>query len=157
SRSRQPPDAACGRSAAATLSQPQSHSPKTAALPMRPGSPSTGPTSMATRTLTETAETILRSGDNQISLLVADEGLSLTYATRAAGERVPEPHVPQHTEAFYVLEGELTFEVGAERETITLGAGGFVAAPPGVAHAYLTAGDKRARWLVIHARDGGFA
>jgi cupin superfamily acireductone dioxygenase involved in methionine salvage len=66
-------------------------------------------------------------------------------------------HVHQHTEAFYVLEGELTFEVGAERETVTLGARGFVAVPPGVAHSYGTAGDKPARWLVMHAPDGGFA
>jgi uncharacterized RmlC-like cupin family protein len=83
--------------------------------------------------------------------------LSLTYGTRPGGERVTGLHVHQHTEAFYVLEGELTFQVGAERETVTLGAGGFVAVPPGVAHAYGTAGDETARWLVIHAPDGGFA
>ena len=68
-----------------------------------------------------------------------------------------DPHVHEHTEAFYVLEGELTFEVGAERETITLGAGGFVAAPPGLAHSFRTAGGHPARWLIIHAGDGGFA
>lgn len=102
-------------------------------------------------------EPILRSGSREISLLVADENLSLTYASRAAGERVTEPHVHQHTEAFYVLEGALTFEVGAERETITLGAGGFVAAPPGLAHSFRTAGGHPARWLIIHASDGGFA
>ena len=100
---------------------------------------------------------ILRCDSREISLLVADESLSLTCASRAAGERVTDPHVHQHTEAFYVLEGELTFEVGAERETITIGAGGFVAAPPGVAHAYGTAGTRPARWLIIHASDGGFA
>ncbi len=66
-------------------------------------------------------------------------------------------HVHRHTEAFYVLEGRLTFQVGAERETITIGAGGFVAVPPGLAHAYGTAGDRPARWLIVHARDGGFA
>lgn len=66
-------------------------------------------------------------------------------------------HVHQHTEAFYVLEGELTFHVGAEDETVTLGAGGFVAVPPGVAHSYGTAGDAPASWLVVHAPDGGFA
>ena len=89
--------------------------------------------------------------------LVADENLSVTYASRAAGERVTGLHVHQHAEAFYVLEGELTFQVGAERETITIGAGGLVAAPPGLAHGYGTAGDRPARWLVIHAPDGGFA
>ena len=102
-------------------------------------------------------EPILRQDGREISLLVADENLSLTYASRAAGERVTDPHVHQHTEAFYVLEGELTLEVGPGRETITIGAGGFVAAPPGVAHSYLTAGAHPARWLIIHAGDGGFA
>jgi quercetin dioxygenase-like cupin family protein len=37
-----------------------------------------------------------------------------------------------HTDAFYVLEGELAFEIGSERRTITISAGGLVAAPPGV-------------------------
>lgn len=102
-------------------------------------------------------EPILRGDNRVISLLVADENLSLTYAGRAAGERVTDPHVHEHTEAFYVLEGELTFQVGAERQTITIGAGGFVATPSGVAHSFCTAGDQPARWLIIHARDGGFA
>jgi len=91
------------------------------------------------------------------SILVEREDLSVTYGTRPGGERVTSSHVHQHTEAFYVLEGELTFQVGAERETVRLGAGGFVAVPPGVAHSYGTAGDEQARWLVIHAPDGGFA
>ena len=104
-----------------------------------------------------TPEPILRSDSREISLLVADENLSVTYASRAAGERVADPHIHRHTEAFYVLEGELTFEIGAEGETITVGAGGLVVAPPGVAHAYGTAGNHPARWLIIHARDGGFA
>jgi len=102
-------------------------------------------------------ETILRSDGREISLLVADENLSLTYASRPPGERVTDPHVHEHAEAFYVLEGELTLEAGTEREPITIGAGGLVAVPPGLAHSYLTAGSAPARWLIIHAEDGGFA
>ena len=103
-------------------------------------------------------EPILRSDRREISLLVAAENLSLTYASQAAGERVASRHIHhQHTDAFYVLEGELTFEIGAERETVKIGAGGVVAAPPGVAHAFRTAGSRPARWLTIHTRDGGFA
>ena len=63
----------------------------------------------------------------------------------------------EHTDAFYVLEGELTFEIGSEPETITVSSGGFVAAPPEVAHSLRNASDRPARWLTIHARDGGFA
>ncbi len=66
-------------------------------------------------------------------------------------------HLHQHAEAFYVLDGELTFQIGAERETITIDAGGFVALPAGLAHSYRTAGNQPARWLIIHAPDGGFA
>lgn len=102
-------------------------------------------------------EPIIRFDSREISLLVVDENFSLTYASRAAGERVTAPHIHRHTEAFYVLDGALTFEVGAERETITLGAGGFVAVPPGVAHSFRIAGGHAARWLIIHASDGGFA
>jgi quercetin dioxygenase-like cupin family protein len=102
-------------------------------------------------------EPILQGDGREISLLVAAESLSLTYARSAAGERVTGPHVHQHAEAFYVVEGELTFEIGAEGRTITVGSGGFVAVPPGTVHAYGTAGDQPARWLIIHAPDGGFA
>jgi len=104
----------------------------------------------------ETTSTATGAG-HEIRLLVADENLSVTYAARAAGERVTSLHIHQHAEAFYVLAGELIFQVGAERETITIGAGGLVAVPAGLAHSYGTTGDRPARWLVIHAPDGGFA
>ena len=74
------------------------------------------------------------------------------------GEQVAGPHVHhEHTDAFYVLEGELTFEIGREAEAIAVSSGGFVAVPPQVAHSFRNDGDRSARWLTIHARDGGFA
>jgi len=63
----------------------------------------------------------------------------------------------EHTDAFYVLDGELTFEIGREARTITVSPGGFVAAPPELAHSLRNDGDRPARWLTIHAPDGGFA
>ena len=63
----------------------------------------------------------------------------------------------EHTDAFYVLEGDLTFEIGCEAGTITVSSGGFVAAPPELAHSLRNDGDRPARWLTIHAPDGGFA
>ena len=63
----------------------------------------------------------------------------------------------EHTDAFYVLDGELTFEIGCEATTITVSSGGFVAVPPGVAHSLRNGSDRPARWLTIHAPDGGFA
>jgi mannose-6-phosphate isomerase-like protein (cupin superfamily) len=103
-------------------------------------------------------ELILRDEKREISLLLANEDLSLTYGSCAAGERVAGPHIHnQHTDAFYVLEGELTCEIGFGPETVTIGAGSLVAAPPSVAHSLRNAGPQRARWLTIHAADGGFA
>ncbi len=62
-----------------------------------------------------------------------------------------------HTDAFYVLEGELTFEIGRESTTVTVSSGGFVAVPPGVVHSFRVGDHGPARWLTIHAPDGGFA
>jgi quercetin dioxygenase-like cupin family protein len=103
-------------------------------------------------------EAILHGEKREISILVASEDLTVTHARYAAGEQVAGPHVHhEHIDAFYVLEGELTFELGREAETIIVSAGGFVAVPPGVAHAFRNSSDRVASWLTIHAPDGGFA
>ena len=103
-------------------------------------------------------EPILRTAAREVSILLARPEITITHARYAAGQQVAGPHIHhQHTDAFYVLEGELTFEVGREAETITIGAGGFLAAPPRVAHSFRTGSDRPARWLTIHANDGGFA
>ena len=47
--------------------------------------------------------------------------------------------------------GELTFEIGREKKTITVSSGGFVAAPQGVAHSLRNDSDRPACWLTIHA------
>jgi quercetin dioxygenase-like cupin family protein len=50
--------------------------------------------------------------------------------------------------AFYVLEGELEFRVGAE--TVRAQTGSAVVVPPGVVHAFANVGPGRARFLDIH-------
>lgn len=103
-------------------------------------------------------EVISRDPVRQGSFVIAHDDLTITHARYAAGEPVAGRHVHHaHTDAFYVLEGELIFEIGSEAETITVGAGGFVAAPPGLVHAFRVADTGPARWLTIHAPDGGFA
>jgi len=107
---------------------------------------------------TTEGEPILQSEKREISMLVAREDVTITRARYAADEPVAGPHVhTTHTDAFYVLEGELTFEIGRESETVTVTSGGFVAVPPGVVHSLRNDGDLPARWLTIHAHDGGFA
>lgn len=91
-----------------------------------------------------------------VTILIARDDVSVIRASCAAGERITKPHVHhRHTYAFYVLEGELTFDVGCE--TIRVSAGGFVAVPPNVPHSFRNAGEQRACWLTIHTPDGGFA
>ena len=103
-------------------------------------------------------ELLIDSPARQGSFVTARADLTITHARYAAGEHVASPHIHhQHTDAFYVLEGELIFEIGPEAETITVSAGGFVASPPGLAHSLRVAESGPARWLTIHAPDGGFA
>ena len=103
-------------------------------------------------------EAILRRENHEISILVATDEVTITHAWCSAGEQVAGRHLHrEHTDAFYVLEGELTFEIGREARTITVSSGGFVAAPPELAHSLRNDGDRPARWLTIHAPDGGFA
>ena len=114
---------------------------------------------MATRhNVASNREQIFDSPERQGSFVTARQDLTITHSRFAAGEQVASRHIHrQHTDAFYILEGQVIFEVGPEAERITVSAGGFVAAPPGLAHAFRVADSGPARWLTIHAPDGGFA
>ncbi len=82
------------------------------------------------------------------------EGLHLTEYTV---EEMPmgDLHTHErHTDAFYVLEGELEVAV-SRKETVRLGPGGFAVAPPGAVHSFAVPG--RARFINIHAPGMGFA
>jgi mannose-6-phosphate isomerase-like protein (cupin superfamily) len=70
----------------------------------------------------------------------------------AAG-RVLEAHVhAEEDDAFYILEGELTFTFGDER--VPAPPGTFVLVPPGVEHGFRNDGDLSVRMLNIHAPAG---
>ena len=114
---------------------------------------------MATNpTPSASGEQIIHSPARQGNFVIAREDLTVTHARYAAGEQVAGRHVHHHhTDAFYILEGEVIFEIGPEAEAITVSAGGFVAAPPGLAHSFRVADNGPASWLTIHAPDGGFA
>src|SRR5215217_1001304 len=73
--------------------------------------------------------------------------------TAAPGFAGPRPHVHgTHEELFYVLEGEFDFFL--RDRVVRLGAGSFVAVPPGVVHDFRNPGAVPARWLGI-ASPGG--
>ena len=67
--------------------------------------------------------------------------------------RVLEEHVHAgEDDAFYILEGELTFTFGAEEAPAPPGT--FVLVPPGVAHGFRNDGTTPVRMLNIHAPAG---
>jgi quercetin dioxygenase-like cupin family protein len=103
-------------------------------------------------------EVITRREGREVILLSATPALTLTSSRYAAGEEGPGLHVHrEHTDSFYVLEGELTFLLGPDGQRRTAGAGAFVAVPPNVGHGFLNASDADARWLNLHSPDLGFA
>jgi quercetin dioxygenase-like cupin family protein len=65
------------------------------------------------------------------------------------------PHQHSHVDAMYVLDGEIEFLDG--ENVIRAGPGSLIAAPARVRHGFRYSGPGRARVLVLHAPDGGFA
>jgi len=66
-----------------------------------------------------------------------------------------EPHVhDDHTDSFFILEGEVEFTIGDE--TVRAGPGTWVAAPRGVRHGFAIPGPDRAHFLNIHVPGTGF-
>ena len=103
-------------------------------------------------------ETITAQERRELVILVERPEITVTWTRNAAGERGPDLHVHrEHTDSFYVLDGELTFEVGPAGAPVVVPAGGFVSAPPNVAHTYRNDGDADACWLNFHTPDTGFA
>jgi len=67
--------------------------------------------------------------------------------------RVLEAHVhDEEDDAFYILEGVMTFDLGDE--TVAASPGTFVLVPPGVEHGFHNGGDIPVRMLNIHAPAG---
>lgn len=65
------------------------------------------------------------------------------------------PHVHDHVDALYVLDGEVELTDGDT--AFRVGPGTLHAAPPGTRHGFRNPGPGRARIVVFHAPDGGFA
>jgi mannose-6-phosphate isomerase-like protein (cupin superfamily) len=67
--------------------------------------------------------------------------------------RVLEAHVhADEDDAFYIVEGEMTFVFGGE--SAVAGPGTFVLVPPGVEHGFRNDGTEPVRMLNIHAPAG---
>jgi quercetin dioxygenase-like cupin family protein len=78
---------------------------------------------------------------------------SLLETTLPAGGRVP-PHIHHHEdEATYVLDGELSIEVGAA--TVKAETGSYVVVPRDVAQSFINPGDGPCRFLTVFTPGGG--
>ena len=105
-----------------------------------------------------TGEVIAMREGREAVLLTALPELTVTSYVLGPDQRGPAPHVHhEHTDAFYVLEGELAFVLGPGRERVAVGAGGLVAAPPNVIHTFNNESGAEVRFLNLHSPDGGFA
>ena len=89
----------------------------------------------------------------------AHELVDVTWTRYEAGEHGPDPHVHRrHADAWYVLEGELEFGLGADGEELRRApAGTLVLVPAGVIHTFRNEGPATARFLNVHAPSTGFA
>jgi mannose-6-phosphate isomerase-like protein (cupin superfamily) len=88
------------------------------------------------------------------ALLAAFDDLMVSEYTLEPGTEPGEPHYhANHSDAFYVLEGELEFRI--EGDSVRASAGTLVVAPRGAVHAFPVAIGGTARFLNVHA-PGGF-
>jgi quercetin dioxygenase-like cupin family protein len=106
--------------------------------------------------------TLLHAGEGEeleahnrlATIKIGREELSLVEFELEPGFEGPEPHThDDHVDSFYVLEGEAEFLLGGQK--LLLGAGSFVAAPPGAEHTF-SSGPGRSRLLDVHAPGSGF-
>jgi quercetin dioxygenase-like cupin family protein len=101
------------------------------------------------------AERITGEGELGVALLADVEQLGIVEVRSEPGGVAPPLHVhPQHAEAFFVFEGELTLrledrEHRVEPET-------WVLVPPEVVHTFAVTGEERARFLDLHVPSSGF-
>ena len=103
-------------------------------------------------------ETVFDEARRTLRILVDREELTTTWFRYAPGEEGPDPHIHgRHTDAFYVLEGELELRLGpGAAEVVLAKPGTFVAAPPEVVHTFRNASRAEAVFLNFHAPSMGF-
>src|SRR5947207_3151772 len=95
--------------------------------------------------------------ERQIAILCDFPQIIVSRFRYEPGEKGPDAHVHrQHSDAFYVLEGEVEFGLGPEVTQMSGGPGTFAAAPPNVVHTFRNSSDATPEFLNIHAPSMGF-
>jgi quercetin dioxygenase-like cupin family protein len=82
----------------------------------------------------------------------SDSAVGIVESTMPAGAPGPPLHSHAFDEAFYVLDGELTFRL-RDRQTVAK-AGELVFAPRGVPHTLANLTNSPARYLLVHTPAG---
>lgn len=84
-----------------------------------------------------------------------EDELALIEATAPPGGG-PGLHIDPWRESFYILQGELTFEIHDDtgRHRFPAGVGDAVSIPQGAGHGFKITGTEPARWLVISSPAG---
>jgi mannose-6-phosphate isomerase-like protein (cupin superfamily) len=91
--------------------------------------------------------------------ILADHGsLTATWSRFGPRREGADLHVHhEHTDLFYVLEGELTLRLGIDDDAVSLPAGTLARVPPDVVHGFRNGSDSELRFLNFHAPGASFA
>lgn len=101
-------------------------------------------------------EVIGDSPDRTVLVLSDCDELHATWSRFAAGRDGAGLHIHhEHTDLFYVLEGELTVKL-ADDEEVAAGAGTLVRIPPLVVHGFRNASAAEVKYVNLHAPGCGF-
>jgi mannose-6-phosphate isomerase-like protein (cupin superfamily) len=105
-----------------------------------------------------TGEVIGDSPERRVEILSDADPLHATLSRFGPGRDGADLHVHrQHSDLFYVLEGELTVRLGVEDEQVIVPAGALARVPPNVVHGFRNASDAELRHLNFHAPGCEFA
>jgi quercetin dioxygenase-like cupin family protein len=98
------------------------------------------------------------AADRRVEILCDHDSLHATWSRFAPGREGADLHVHhEHTDLFYVLEGEFTLRLGPEGEEVRMPAGTVARMPPMVVHGFRNGSDAELRFLNFHAPGAGFA
>jgi mannose-6-phosphate isomerase-like protein (cupin superfamily) len=98
------------------------------------------------------------SADRRVEILSDDQTLNSTWSRFGPHRDGADLHVHrQHTDMFFVLEGELTVLLGTGGETAVVPAGTLARVPPLVVHGFRNGSDSEVRYLNFHAPGRRFA
>jgi quercetin dioxygenase-like cupin family protein len=103
-------------------------------------------------------EIVRDTPESRLEILSDREELVATWTRFGPHRDGASPHVHrEHSDLFYVLEGELTVFAGPDQIDHVLQPGTLALAPPLVVHGFRNASDADVKYLNFHGPGGGFA